>query len=75
MAAIHLASCDLVAFLRTFDRLQRSPFFIKASTSLTTSIGWGVGPDRPMPAQHCIPCLENVSTSYASNLLLKCLIP
>jgi hypothetical protein len=53
MAAIHLASCDLVAFLRTFDRLQRSPFFIKASTS----IGWGVGPDRPnaCTALHSLP--------------------
>jgi|ERR1700722_10826802 hypothetical protein len=30
MAAIHLASCDLVAFLRTFNRLQRSLFFIKS---------------------------------------------
>ena len=72
MAAIHLASCDLVAFLRTFDRLQRSPFFIKASTSLNHEHWLGSG-SRPSDActAHCISCLENVSPSYAPESSIK----
>jgi hypothetical protein len=73
MAAIHLASCDLVAFLRTFDRLQRTLFFIRASTSLTTSIGWGVGPTVQRLRGSAFPA-RNVFTSYAPNLVFRCLI-
>ena len=54
IAAIHLASCDLVAFLRTFDRLQQSPFYIKASTFTGHKhwLGSGSRPSNACTALH-----------------------
>jgi hypothetical protein len=76
MAAIHLASCDLVAFLRTFDRLQRT-LFLHQSFHFSNHEHWlESGSNRPTPARQCIPCLEKMfSTSYASNLVFRCLYP
>ena len=76
MAAIHLASCDLVAFLRTFDRLQRT-LFLHQSFHFSNHEHWlESGSNRPTPARQCIPCLEKMfSISYASNLVFRCLYP
>jgi hypothetical protein len=57
MAAIHLASCDLVAFLRTFNRLQRSLFFIKSFHFSDHEHWLGSGSDcqTPVAALHSLP--------------------